>query len=71
MKKGPRVGVVLFSFVFLATPTAGSLPMTPTDVAQACYYALYGKKFEKVWAVASPDMVFEDPTALADSGLPS
>ena len=71
MKKILRVGAVLFSCVFFTTLTAGSLPMTPLDIAQAYYLALYGKEFEKVRAVAAPDMVFEDPTALAESGLAS
>ena len=62
MKKRPIVCAVIFSFFFLNTTMIERVPMTNIDVAKAYYGALYGKDFDKVRALASPDMVFEART---------
>ena len=64
--------VIVIAFFLLAVTslTAGEQKMTQVDVATKYYQALYSGKHDIVRSVASSDMVFEDPSAPHEFGIP-
>ncbi|WP_420588489.1 nuclear transport factor 2 family protein [Bacterioplanoides sp.] len=60
---------IAFSMLAISQFT-GALDMSQTKIATAYYKALYSGDHDLVQKVASPDMVFEDPSAPAEFEIP-
>lgn len=62
---------VIIAFVMMANSSivkAGQ--MTQIDIATQYYQALYSGEYDIVRNIASPDMIFEDPSAPHEFGIP-
>ena len=74
MHKGRKflIQTIIVPFLIaITTLTAEAQNMSQIDIATKYYNALYSGEYDTVRSVASPDMLFEDPTAPEEFGIPS
>ena len=70
MRNTARTAVLMAAMFFAGTPLFAE-DMTPTDIAQKYYQALYSGDNDTVRDMAAADMAFEDPSAPEAYGVPA
>lgn len=62
--------IIIPILMAITTLTVEAQSMSQIDIATKYYQALYSGEYETVRSLASPDMMFEDPTAPEEYGIP-